>query len=75
MVAVTIGTNLERKEVLVDASTKIKDLFEDNGVAYQRATNYLDGAPITVEDMHKSLEELGITDTCALISIIKLDNA
>lgn len=76
MITVTIGTNLERKEVMVDpTSVTIKELFKNNGVAYERATNYLDGCPINAAQINQTLAELNVTGDCTLLSVIKNDNA
>ena len=76
MITVTIGTNLDRKEVLVDPETKtLKDLFKENNVAYERATNYLDGCPINAAQINQTLSQLNVTSDCTILSVIKNDNA
>jgi hypothetical protein len=76
MITVTIGTNLDRKEILVDPETKtLKDLFKENGVAYERATNYLDGCPINAAQINQTLAQLNVTSDCSILSVIKNDNA
>lgn len=76
MVKVTVGTNLDRNEVLVNPeTTTIKELFKDNGVAYERATNYLDGCPLHAGQINQTLAELNVTSDCTLLSVIKNDNA
>lgn len=76
MITVTIGTNLDRKEILVDPETKtIKDLFKENGIAYERATNYLDGCPINASQINQTLAQLNVTSDCTILSVIKNDNA
>ena len=76
MITVTIGTNLDRKEVLIDPETKtIKDLFRENNIAYERATNYLDGCPINASQINQSLAQLNVTSDCTILSVIKNDNA
>lgn len=76
MITVTIGTNLNRTEVLVDPETKtIKELFKENNVAYERATNYLDGCPINAAQINQTLAQLNVTSDCTLLSVIKNDNA
>ena len=76
MITVTIGTNLDRKEIMVNPETAvIKDLFKDNGVANERATNYLDGCPINASQINQTLAQLNVTSDCVLLSVIKNDNA
>ena len=75
MVNVTIGTPTDRFEKLVSADTTIKTILDENSPGYERATNYIDGCVINPETMHKTLQELNITEACTIISVIKLDNA
>lgn len=76
MITVTIGTNLDRKEILVDPEMKtLKELLKENGVAYERATNYLDGCPINASQINQTLAQLNVTSDCTILSVIKNDNA
>lgn len=76
MITVTIGTNLNRKDIMVDPETAtIKQLFKENGVAYERATNYLDGCPINAAQINQTLAQMNVTSDCTLLSVIKNDNA
>ena len=76
MITVTVGTNLDRKDIMVDPETAtVKQIFKDNGVAYERATNYLDGCPINASQINQTLAQLNVTSDCVLLSVIKNDNA
>ena len=75
MINVTIGVPNNKYEKLVSEDRTIKSVLDEYAPGYERATNYLDGCPITAETMHKTFEELHITEACAIISVIKLDNA
>lgn len=74
-IRVTIGTNTNRKNVIVDASTTLRKVLEDNEIDYSRANVNLDGASLNPGDMDKSFATLGITESCFLIASIKQDNA
>ena len=74
-IKVTVGTNTSRKSVIVDNSTTLRKVLEDNQIDYSRANVNLDGASLNPGDMDKSFAELGIAETCFLIASIKQDNA
>jgi len=75
MIRVTVGTNTSRKNVVVDETTTLRRVLEDNDVDYSRANVNLDGASLNPGDMDKSFSDLGITENCFLIASIKQDNA
>lgn len=75
MIRVTVGTNTTRKNVIVEESTTLRRVLEDNNVDYSRANVNLDGASLNPGDMDKSFATLGITESCFLIASIKQDNA
>lgn len=76
MIQITVGTNLKNEKIFVDETTETpKTVFTSQNVIYTSATNYLDGCVLTPEDMNNTFEELGIKDSCTLISVIKLQNA
>jgi hypothetical protein len=75
MIRVTVGTNTTRKNVIVEESTTLRKVLEDNNVDYSRANVNLDGASLNPGDMDKSFATLGITESCFLIASIKQDNA
>lgn len=75
MIQVKLSTNTMRKEVVVDESTSIRFILEDNGIDYSRTPIYLDGAPLPEGSMDKALSDFNITDHCVLTAIVKTDNA
>lgn len=75
MIQVTIGTNTDRKRITIDPSKTIKSVLDENEVNYAVATLHLDGATLQPGDMNKSFAEMGITDSCYLIAVVKADNA
>jgi hypothetical protein len=74
-IRVTVGTNTSRKNVIVDASTTLRKVLEDNEIDYSRANVNLDGASLNPGDMDKTFADLGIAESCFLIASIKQDNA
>lgn len=75
MITVKIGTNSNRKSIIADPNKTPKDLFNQEGIDYSRATAQLDGESLTAANMNKSLAELGIKDSCYLIAVVKTDNS
>lgn len=75
MVKVTVGTNMDRQTVIVDASTTLREVLEDAGVEYARGGLHLDGVSLIPGDIDKSFEQFGITDKCYLLQVTKTDNA
>lgn len=75
MIQVTIGTNLDRRKVIVEDSATPKQVMIDNDVDYSVATVHLDGAIIDTAEMNKPLSSFGITETCMLIAVVKDENA
>lgn len=75
MIQVTVGTTTSRTKILVENSATPKEVLQEAEVDYSVATVHLDGAALTATDMHTSLAELGITETCMLIAVVKQENA
>lgn len=75
MIKVTLGNNLDRKSVIIDANTTLRAALEDNGVDYTRGSLILDGATIKPGDLDKTFADFGIAEKCFLMSISKTDNA
>lgn len=75
MVKVTVGTNTKRSNVTVNGDTKLKKVLQDEGIDYSKGTIHLDGATIKPGDLDKTFDELGITETAYLISVVKADSA
>lgn len=75
MIKVTIGTNTDRQVVMAEPDRTIKSLFEEAGVDYTKGTPHIDGTALKTGEINKTLAELGITDKCFIIAVIKVDNA
>ena len=75
MIKVVVGTNVKRETKIVSSSVTPRQVLEDAGVDYTRGTVNLDGATMGHGDMDKSFEQLGITEKCYLLQVVKADNA
>lgn len=75
MIKVTLGNNLKRSTVIIPETTTLRDALEDNEIDYSRATMHLDGRPLSAGEIDQTFAELGITDRCFLLGVVKADNA
>lgn len=77
MISLTIGTNTERKTVLVEADQPLNEVLEDNNVSTVGAALHLNGSLIAGCDAELSLQELGVEDggKAMLIAVVKADSA
>lgn len=75
MVTVTVGTNTTRHNVVVEPETTLRSVLDANEINYTVAAVHLDGASLKAGDMDKSFKDLGITEKCFLIAVIKGDVA
>ncbi|MBQ9613045.1 MAG: hypothetical protein IJV14_10735 [Lachnospiraceae bacterium] len=75
MLNVTIGNNINRRTVLLPEDTTIREALEQNEIDYSVGMTSLDGSTLTPGQMDKTFAELGITDRCYLLNVVKADNA
>lgn len=77
MINLTIGTNTDRKNVITDANTPLKDVLRTNNVNITGTALHLNGTLIPGVDTNKSLAELGVSDgtSAMLIAVQKADSA
>lgn len=75
MIKVTVGNNVKRESVIVDADTTLRDVLEDAGIDYTRGTMHLDGSSLQAGDLDRTFEDFGITEKCFLLNVVKADNA
>lgn len=73
MIKVTLGTNLSRKNVMVDPSSTIKTVLNDNNIDYATGGIHLDGLAIIGGDLNRTFTDYGINDECILVSVVKSD--
>lgn len=75
LVNVKVGTNLNRTTVSVSSDKTIREILEENEINYATTTIFVDGVTVQLGDMDKSLEELGIGESCYIIAAQKTENA
>lgn len=75
MIKVTVGNNVKRESVIVDENTTLRTVLEDNGIDYTSGTMHLDGSSLKPGEIDKTFSELGITEKCYLLNVVKADNA
>ena len=73
MIKVIIGTNTNRKSIMVDPSRTLKAVLEENGIDYSTGGIHLDGLAVGGEGLNMSFADHGITEDCILIAVVKGD--
>ena len=77
MISLTIGTNTERKTVIVNPTDVLGDVLEENNVSTTSAAIHLNGSLIPGADLQETFEDLGVEDesNAMLIAVVKADSA
>lgn len=75
MLKLTVGTNTNRKTVMVPEDYTIQQALEENDVNYASGQTSLNGCILQAGDMYKTFAEMGVTGACYLVSVCKMDNA
>ena len=75
MLSITIGTNTNRKKVIVDPNKTLNDVLVENGVNTSVGSIHIDGNAISRTDYGKTLADLGVETNAYIISVAKADNA
>lgn len=75
MIKVTVGNNVKREAVIIDENTTLRSCLEANGVDYTRGVMHLDGSSLNPGDLDKTFQQIGITEKCFLLNVVKADNA
>ena len=77
MINLTIGTNTERKTVIVEPTEVLADVLADNAVNVASAAIHLNGSLIPGCDLEETFEDLGVEDgsQAMLIAVVKADSA
>ena len=79
-IKVTVGNNINRDIVHIDADTTLRACLEAQGVDYSRGAMTLDGCNLKPGDLDKTFAEMSYDGTpghtaCYLLSMVKTDNA
>lgn len=75
MLNVTVGSNTTRKSVIATDTDTPRVLFENNGIDWHIGAPYLDGRPLTQDEMDTPISSLAMSDKCYLIVTVKSDGA
>ena len=77
MINLTIGTNTERKNVIVEPTEVIGKVLAANNVNTASAAIHLNGSLIPGCDLDQTFEDLGVEDDtqAMLIAVVKADSA
>ena len=75
MIQITIGSNTQRKRMTIDPNMTLRQALTEAEIDYSVGTIHMDGCSLTPGQLDKSFTEMGVTDTCFLICVIKQDNS
>ena len=75
MIKVTVGNNVKRESMIIDAARTLRSVLEEAGVDYTRGVMHLDGSSLNPGDLDKTFGDFGITEKCFLLNVVKADNA
>jgi hypothetical protein len=77
MINLTIGTNTERKTVVVEPTDVLGEVLAANNVNTTSAAIHLNGSLIPGCDLSETFEDLGVEDDtqAMLIAVVKADSA
>ena len=75
MVKVCVGNNVKRDNVIVDSNVTLRSVLEDANIDYTKGTMHLDGATLQPGDLDKTFDQMGITEKCFRLNVVKADNA
>ena len=75
MLKITVGTNTNRKTVMVPEDYTIQQTLEENEINYASGQTSLNGCILQPGDMYKTFADMGITGAAWLVTVSKMDNA
>ena len=75
MLQITVGTNTNRKVVMIPEDYTLRQCLEENGVNYSAGQTSLDGCVLQPGDMDKTFAEMGVKEKGYLVNVAKMDNA
>lgn len=75
MIRVTIGSNMGKNVVTISEDTTLREALEAEGINYAVGTTSLDGSPLQPGQMDKTFADMGVTEKCFLMNVVKADNA
>lgn len=75
MLKITVGTNTNRKTVMVTEDTTLRQCLEENDINYATGQTSLDGCVLQPGDMDKTFAAMHVTENAYLVCVQKMDNA
>ena len=75
MLQVTVGNNVKREKMIVDADRTLRSVLEEANIDYTRGVMHLDGSSLNPGDLDRTFESFGISEKCFLLNVVKADNA
>ena len=75
MIQGVLGNNLKRETVLVDENSTLRQALEQSEIDYSTGMMHLDGSTLRAGDLDKTFKDIGITEKCYLLNVVKADNA
>ena len=75
MLKITVGTNTNRKTVMVTEDTTLRQCLEENDINYATGQTSLDGCVLQPGDMDKTFAAMHVTEKSYLVCVQKMDNA
>lgn len=75
MIKVYVGNNVKREAVIVDPTRTLRSVLEENNIDYSKGVMHLDGSSLNPGDIDKTFADLGVTEKCFLLNVVKADNA
>ena len=80
MIKVIVGNNVERKSDIVNPTSTLRQVLDNNEIDYTRGVMHLDGSSLNPGDLNKTFLELGYDGSegrnkCFLLNVVKADNA
>lgn len=75
MLKITVGTNTNRKTVMVTEDTTLRQCLEENDINYATGQTSLDGCVLQPGDMDKTFADMHVTEKAYLVCVQKMDNA
>ena len=74
MIKVTIGTNVDRKDIVVDPAVTLRSVLDEGNIDYTKGTMHLDGAALYPGDLDRAFLAFNIKERCFLLNVAKADN-
>lgn len=75
MLKITVGTNTNRKTVMVTEDITLRQCLEENDINYATGQTSLDGCVLQPGDMDKTFAAMNVTEKAYLVCVQKMDNA